>query len=287
MGCIPARSADCFDACEPRSEGALKEFSQDAWMWCTGKMYKPSRHSITLWALERLNSSIEMKCKDERGWTFMDLGCGKGTVLPLACSITKSPTDQCGKLQLLDANSILEDGWVRMFDHVVGVELDPEAHAAAVGFCKVETGGRAEVICGDMFQYVKSLVDPGNTVFYIYEPLWLGSCSASCTCCTAEKGLELSEIRHMYTEMLAHIASLPSECAIVYMAGIHEEPHITKDMFLMHNFTLLEETCKENTAYLKSPLCKCWRSKDRAEGNPLWIWWSRGRSNDHAPEKQE
>eukprot|EP00966_Prymnesium_polylepis_P177183 4103651-Prymnesium_polylepis.2 len=116
--------------------------------------------------------------KGKTDFTFVDLGCGEGTML------------QPMKDATVDGEP--------MFERVVGVELDPGTHRVAAAAHKDPA---IEVVCGDMFPFVEKAcagkkLFGGRAAFYLYEPLWMA-------------GLPKEEMDRLYAGLLANIAKHP------------------------------------------------------------------------------
>jgi len=130
---------------------------------------------------DEIRARIHERGTDNDDWTFVDLGCGKGSMVQL---MAKS----------------------QMFQHIVGVELDQDACQEAQRM--MEDTKTSDIVCSDLFEFVhnayslsesqKPSLDaivnaivnahqghdipwnpnmPGElagrkTVFYMYEPLW-------------------------------------------------------------------------------------------------------------------
>ena len=125
--------------------------------------------------------------KGKTDWTFVDLGCGQGTMLQPMCDAT------------LDGNA--------MFERCVGVELDPRTHREAAA---AHSDPKIEVVCGDMFPFVEKAcagkkLFGGHAAFYLYEPLWMA-------------GLAKEETDRLYSKMLAQIAKHPGSI-VAYCAA--------------------------------------------------------------------
>jgi len=123
-------------------------FLTDGIMYMSGKAYKPTDPGTVEVLIKELLPLLGAR----RDWTFVDLGCGQGGMLTAMRNGAAGP----------------------MFERVIGVELDEDTHRQAV---KKVNDPSIEVVCGDMFAYVKKACAQqkllsGRAVFYMYEPLW-------------------------------------------------------------------------------------------------------------------
>jgi len=182
-------------------------FLQDAWMLLRGKAYKPSSPQTTQMVLRQVKALLNEPA------TFVDLGCGRGTQLPV----------------VRDAR--LSDGRP-LFKRVIGVELDEQTYRDALA--KVGGGG-IELVCACMFKFVEhfDFAQQQRTVLYMYEPLWAA-------------GMPVSEIHRLYEQLLGVVAMQAKGTIIVYMTGVGHR-HIPADMFVRHGFSLAHATMVANS----------------------------------------
>ena len=190
----------------------VRFFYTDGLMYLSGKAYKPTDPSVVEQLIRELQPLVS---KRTCGWTFVDLGCGQGGLLP----IMRTATMPSGS---------------PMFQHVVGVELDPDTHRQALK--RVAGDSSIEVVCGDMFEYVrtvcaKSPLLGGRAVFYMYEPLWAANMPKP-----VRDGL--------YNELLAAVGA-HADSIVVYITGVVQmhERHIEQTMLERAGLTLQHQQC--------------------------------------------
>jgi len=146
---------------------------------------KPTMPAVIPTVIAELKTVIG---KTDTKWTFVDLGCGQGTMLNPMRNAT------------IDGKNI--------FERAVGVELDPRTHREAVAATKDDAA--IEVVCGDMFPFVEKAcagakIFGGSAAFYLYEPLWMA-------------GLSKEEMDRMYAGLLSQVAKHPGSI-IAYCAA--------------------------------------------------------------------
>jgi len=163
-------------------------------------------------------------------WTFVDLGCGQGSMLQ----------------PMRDATV---DG-ERMFEGVIGVELDPNTYNEAA---IAHPDPAIKVVCGDMFPFVATAcagkrLYGGRAVFYVYEPLWMANIPAK-------------EMERLYGGLLAAVAKHPG-CIIAYCsADAYRE--IGTELFKQKGFVLKRAIkVAQNGVF----------NKLRGVYNPLELW---------------
>ena len=131
-------------------------------MYLKGKAYKPTHPGVMQTLIDTLQDMLGQHgpypvgdANTSGGWTFIDLGCGQGALLPAMRAATAAPPHESQKL----------------FERVCGVELDEDTYKEAV---ELVNDSSIELTCGDMFKYVEDACNAGKgkTVFYMYEPLW-------------------------------------------------------------------------------------------------------------------
>jgi len=149
---------------------------------------KPTMPAVIPTVVEELKQVMD----GELSWTFVDCGCGQGTMLQPMRNATV-------------------DGR-RLFQRVVGVELDPATHREAVA---AHNDPAIEVVCGDMFPFVDKLcagddILGGCAVFYIYEPLWMAN-------------LPAEEMRRLYGGLLDAVARHPGSVIAYCSADAYRE----------------------------------------------------------------
>ena len=188
----------------------IKFFYTDGMMYLTGKAYKPTDPSVAQKLIHELRPLIGAS---EDSWTFVDLGCGQGALLP----------------SLRAAKAV---GGQPMFQSVVGVELDVDTHRQAVR--KVGGDPAIKVVCGDMFEYVRSACAQkrllsGRAVFYMYEPLWAANMAKAMR-------------DELYGELLAAVGG-HEESIVVYVTGVVQmhERHIEQAAFAKNGLALLHQ----------------------------------------------
>ena len=181
-------------------------FKTDGLMYLTGKAYKPTDPGVVQHLITELRLLMGAPERDDRSdWTFVDLGCGQGAMLPA----------------IRDATTAGQP----MFDRVIGVELDEATYRQAVK----QVGERSiELVCDDMFAYVENVCAQkqlfgGHAIFYMYEPLW-----------RAGMGKDLRD--DLYARLLASV-SRHVGAVVVYVTGI-DHRHITGDMLIAGGMTL-------------------------------------------------
>lgn len=135
---------------------------------------KPTMPTVIPTVIEEL--SAVMRESGKAVWSFVDLGCGQGTMLRPMREATLNGQP--------------------MFERVLGVELDPGTHREAVN--ATWRDDKIEVICGDMFPFVEKAcgganILGGSAAFYVYEPLWMAN-------------LTKAETDALYSRMLANVA---------------------------------------------------------------------------------
>ena len=93
---------------------------------------KPTMPAVIPTVVEQLRQVMSEDSSPDAAWTFVDLGCGQGMML------------QPMRDAMIDGR--------RMFEKVVGVELDPNTHREAEA---AHDDPAIEVVCGDMFPFVE------------------------------------------------------------------------------------------------------------------------------------
>lgn len=180
-----------------RPESTFREDAKSVVTWFTNLVgptlrgraaCKPTMPAVIPTVVEQLKEVMGTLGGKPSDWTFVDLGCGQGTMLQ----------------PMRDATL---DG-VPMFQRVVGVELDPGTHREALRAHAGDAG--IEVVCGDMFPFVeRACADArlfgGRAAFYIYEPLWMANFSTE-------------TMDRLYGGLLDAIAKHP-EAVIVYCSA--------------------------------------------------------------------
>lgn len=188
---------------------------------------KPTMPAVIPTVIDELRQVMDGK----PDWTFVDLGCGQGTMLqPM-----RDATTADGK---------------RMFQRVMGVELDPATHRVAAA---AHDDPAIEVVCGDMFPFVQRIcasktVYGGRPVFYIYEPLWMSNIPAE-------------EMDRLYGGLLAAVAKHPGAIVVYCSADAYRE---ISSRLLEEKGLVLQRKCSvaQNGAF----------NKIRGVYNPLELW---------------
>jgi len=185
-----------------------KWFKADMLMYVNGKAYKPTDPEVAGHVVSELRKLLS----GPNNWTFVDLGCGLGDILP-AMRAAKSAA-----------------AGMPMFEHVVGVELDEDTYRDAVK----RLDSSIEVVCGDMFAYVEKVcmaneLFGGRAVFYMYEPLWKANMAAEV-------------MDGLYGGLLTAVSAHPGS-VVVYVTGIqHHTRHISTTMLQSKGLVLLHSS---------------------------------------------
>lgn len=217
-------------------------FYCDAVMYLKGKAYKPTHPGVMKTLIDTLQDILGQHgpypVGDVGGWTFIDLGCGQGALLPaMRAARAAPPNDSQG-----------------LFERVCGVELDEDTYKEAV---QIVNDSSIELCCGDMFKFVEETCDKGKgrTVFYMYEPLW-------------KAGLSEKVVESLYEGLLSNVAKM-GDCYIVYITGISSslhKRHIAPRMFESHGMQLKysAQVCNSGQA-----------NKITGTSNTLEVWHAR------------
>ena len=149
---------------------------------------KPTMPGVIPTVIEELQQVMDGRLN----WTFVDLGCGQGTMLQPMANAT------------VDGRP--------MFERVIGVELDPATHAEAA---RAHNDPKIEVVLGDMFPFVEQAcagkqLYTGAAAFYIYEPLWMAN-------------LSTEEMNRLYGGLLDAVAKHPGSIVVYCSADAFRE----------------------------------------------------------------
>lgn len=199
---------------------------------------KPTMPGVIPTIVSELKEVMGPFGKGKSDWTFVDCGCGQGMMLQ----------------PMRDAMI----GSTPMFEHVVGVELDPRTHAEAAAAHASDPS--IEVVCGDMFPFVEKAcagakLYGGRACFYVYEPLWMANFSEE-------------EMDRLYGGMLDNIAKHPGSIVVYCSADAFRE--MKTELLVAKGFELRRAAqVAQNGAF----------NKLRGKWNPLELW--------QVPEKSE
>ena len=180
-------------------------------------------------AIRKIMNYLEETVKEDRSYTFVDLGCGTGSVVSGAALYER------------------KDG-SKLFSRYVGVELDEAAVAEAQVKFKSNEVQNAKVVQGDMFQFIQNAYGQQGTpdgtrpehieaktlrkskdpvVVYMYEPLW-----------TAEKSDQ--ELDESYNGLLKNMKNAPRDSLVVYVPAYNFR-QVNGDWFKSNGFNLIKE----------------------------------------------
>jgi len=199
---------------------------------------KPTMPTVIPTIIDELRNVMATEADSKvSDWTFVDLGCGEGTML--------QPMRQA------------ELGGRRMFERVVGVELDPNTYKHAVRSAAGDPG--IEVVCSDMFPYVAQACavsqrgrlfggSSKRAVFYIYEPLWMA-------------GIPEAEMERLYGQLLENVSHHPGSIVVYCSADAYRE--IPTELLEAKGLELRRKVqVAQNGAF----------NKLRGRYNPLELW---------------